>query len=77
MWSEIKTPADAVAQNRAHPRGGKVDVLEGEWSPKRLVVLEFESAEKAKQWWSSQEYSIPKQIRQKTSVTNLIVVEGA
>jgi uncharacterized protein (DUF1330 family) len=57
-------------------RGGKVEVIEGEWSPKRLVVLEFESAERAKQWWSSQEYNIPKQIRQKTSLTNMIVVEG-
>jgi uncharacterized protein (DUF1330 family) len=50
-------------------RGGKVEVLEGEWEPKRLVVLEFESVDRAKQWWSSQEYSIPKQIRQKTSLT--------
>ena len=29
-------------------RGGKIDVLEGGWSPKRLVVLEFESAARAR-----------------------------
>lgn len=57
-------------------RGGNIEILEGEWAPKRLVVLEFESADRAKQWWSSQEYAIPKQIRQKTSLTNMIVVEG-
>jgi len=39
-------------------------------------VLEFESADRAKQWWSSLEYSIPKEIRQKTAMTKMIVVEG-
>ena len=29
-------------------RGGRLDVLEGDWAPKRLVVLEFPSADQAK-----------------------------
>ena len=28
-------------------RGGKTEVLEGDWRPKRIVVLEFESAQRA------------------------------
>lgn len=56
--------------------GGKIEVLEGTRVPKRLVVLEFESMERAKEWWNSQEYSIPKQIRHKTALTNMIVAEG-
>jgi uncharacterized protein (DUF1330 family) len=32
-------------------RGGKVETLEGEWSPKRMVIVEFPSVEKAKAWW--------------------------
>jgi len=75
-YRKLGPPTVAAYGGKFVVRGGKAEVLEGEWNPKRLVVLEFESAERAKQWWSSQEYSIPKQIRQRTSVTNMIVVEG-
>jgi uncharacterized protein (DUF1330 family) len=57
-------------------RGGAVEVLEGDRQPGRIVVLEFESAERARAWWSSQEYSGPKRIRQKTSTARLILVDG-
>ena len=57
-------------------RGGKVDVLEGDWDPKRLVILEFESAERARAWWVSEEYRDAKQIRQRTATSRMIVVEG-
>jgi uncharacterized protein (DUF1330 family) len=57
-------------------RGGRTEILEGDWEPNRIVVLEFESAEKAKAWWSSQEYAAPKQLRQSASLTKMILVEG-
>jgi uncharacterized protein (DUF1330 family) len=57
-------------------RGGRAETLEGNWEPIRIVVLEFESMEKAKAWWSSQEYAAPKQLRQSASLTKMIVVEG-
>ena len=57
-------------------RGGRTETLEGDWEPGRFVVLEFESMEKAKAWWHSQEYAGPKRIRQSASVTRMIVVEG-
>jgi len=57
-------------------RGGKVDVLEGSWSPKRLVIVEFPDVAKAKAWWASAGYAEPKAIRQSASETNMIVVEG-
>jgi len=52
-------------------------VLEGSWQPKRLVVLEFPSVEKAKAWWASSDYAEPKDIRQKSAKTVMVVVEGA
>ncbi len=55
---------------------GKVEKLEGDWDAKRLVVLEFESVEKAKEWYQCQEYSAAIPIRQKAAKTNIIVVEG-
>ena len=57
-------------------RGGKAETLEGDWSPTRIVVVEFPSLEKAKAWWSSAGYAPAKAIRQSTSETQMIVVEG-
>jgi uncharacterized protein (DUF1330 family) len=58
-------------------RGGKAENLEGDWVPKRVVVLEFDSVERAKAWWSAEEYREPKRLRQSASITNMIIVEGA
>jgi uncharacterized protein (DUF1330 family) len=58
-------------------RGGTMEKLEGDWEPQRLVILEFESAERAKQWWASEDYREAKQLRQRTAQTSLIIVEGA
>jgi uncharacterized protein (DUF1330 family) len=58
-------------------RGGDVHVLEGEWSPKRLVIIEFPSVEQARAWADSPEYAPAKRLRQQASVSRLIVVDGA
>jgi uncharacterized protein (DUF1330 family) len=57
-------------------RGGQTEVLEGDWTPKRVVVLEFPDFSRARDWWASQEYLEPKQMRQRAARTNLIVVDG-
>jgi uncharacterized protein (DUF1330 family) len=57
-------------------RGGSVDVLEGSWSPKRVVIVEFPDAQAARKWWSSAEYASPKAVRQSASDANMIIVEG-
>jgi uncharacterized protein (DUF1330 family) len=58
-------------------RGGKLEVLEGSWLPKRLVIIEFPDVATAKAWWASAEYANPKAIRQSASHTEMIVVQGA
>ena len=57
-------------------RGGKTEVLEGDWNPKRIVVLQFESMERAKEWLNCKEYREPRKMRHKTAKTNMILVEG-
>ena len=57
-------------------RGGAVDILEGRWTPRRVVVLEFPSRRQAHDWWNSSEYSDAKSIRQSCAYTEMIVVEG-
>ena len=57
-------------------RGGRIDVLEGDWNPRRVVICEFESLERARQWYESPEYGPAMAIRQKTSDARIIVVDG-
>ena len=57
-------------------RGGPVETLEGSWHPSRFVVIEFDNTEQAKAWWSSAEYRPAKELRQQTSNTEMILVEG-
>ncbi|MDA0263089.1 MAG: DUF1330 domain-containing protein [Chloroflexi bacterium] len=58
-------------------RGASGEVFEGSWTPKRLVVLEFESMERAKAWYNSPEYADLKNLRQSASKGNLIFADGA
>ena len=57
-------------------RGGATESLEGEWAPERIVVLEFPSLERARQWWASPEYSDAKAIRMRAAQTRMIATEG-
>ena len=57
-------------------RGGATEVLEGDWRPHRLVILEFESVARAKEWLYSAEYEPARLVRHKTARSNMIVVEG-
>lgn len=56
-------------------RGAKTTSMEGEWNPDRFVILEFESGEKVKEWYNSEEYSKIKELRLKASKGRMILVE--
>ena len=75
-YIKVVPPTIARYGGRFLVRGGKAESLEGSWRPKRVVVLEFDSVERAKEWWASEEYSAPKRLRQSASITDLIVVQG-
>ena len=57
-------------------RGGTCETLEGTWQPKRLVILEFKTTERAKEWLNSSEYAPARSLRHKYAKTNMVVVEG-
>ena len=57
-------------------RGGKTEVLEGDWQPKRIVILEFASMDRAKEWLHCEQYREPRKLRHQTAKTNMILVEG-
>lgn len=71
------TPASLLPfDGRFIVRGGKTETLEGDWQPERIVVLQFPTAEKARQWWASAEYAPAKAIRQANAETRMLLVEG-
>ena len=57
-------------------RGGAVEVLEGDWTPDRVVVLKFPSLEKAQAYYHSVEYTAAIKARQGASVMRMVLVEG-
>lgn len=57
-------------------RGGKAQVLEGDWPDVRRVILEFPSLDAAQKWWDSTEYAAPKELRRANSKGRLILIEG-
>ena len=70
-------PASILAHGgRYLARGGRLEVLEGDWRPERLVILEFPSVEQAKRWWNSEAYAGAKALRQATTDTDLVILEG-
>jgi uncharacterized protein (DUF1330 family) len=75
-YRDMVLPTITAYGGRFVARGGQVDALEGTWRPRRLVIVEFPSVERAKAWWSSPEYAEAKALRQATSVGSLIVIEG-
>ena len=75
-YKKLTPAAIAAYDGRFVVRGGQTVSLEGNWQPERIVVLEFPSVARAKEWWNSDEYSKAKEIRQRTAHTKMIVVEG-
>jgi uncharacterized protein (DUF1330 family) len=57
-------------------RGGETDVREGDWHPRRLVIIEFPSMEKAKGWYASPEYAQPLAMRKRSSKSKIVFVQG-
>ena len=75
-YKNMVPPSLAAYGGKFTIRGGACETLEGTWSPKRIVVLEFPDMARAKQWWASDEYREAKQLRQHSARTEMIVVEG-
>lgn len=57
-------------------RGGDIWKAEGQWNPKRLVIVEFDSMELAKAFWHSDEYKPYREMRQSAADTEMVFVEG-
>jgi uncharacterized protein (DUF1330 family) len=75
-YKRLAPPSIAIYGGRYLTRGGETTVLEGDWTPKRFVIVEFPTLERARAWWSSPEYAEAKALRQACATTRMVVTEG-
>ena len=68
--------AVASAGGRYLVRGGELAVLEGDWQPSRLVVLEFNDLAAAKSWYRSEAYQEAKKLREGAAHLRTVAVQG-
>jgi uncharacterized protein (DUF1330 family) len=57
-------------------RGGEHETLEGNWTPVRLVVMEFPDRDAARAWYESDDYAPLRELRRQASDTEIVLVEG-
>jgi uncharacterized protein (DUF1330 family) len=75
-YKKLAGPSVAEYDGRYLVRGGAAEILEGEWTPNRLVVLEFPSLERAREWWNSESYAAAIGIRHSAARSDILLVEG-
>jgi uncharacterized protein (DUF1330 family) len=76
QYKAASPAAIAAFGGRFVVRGGDLAVLEGEWTPKRLVVVEFDDLETAKRFYESPEYQAAIKLREGAANLNMVAVEG-
>ena len=57
-------------------RGGDVMPLEGTWSPRAIIIVEFPDQAQARLWYRSPEYASALEVRDAALARNLILVDG-
>jgi len=75
-YKKLAAPTVELYGGKYIARGGRTEVLEGDWTPNRLVILQFDNSEQAKNWLNSTEYSSPRNLRHATAISNMVLVEG-
>jgi uncharacterized protein (DUF1330 family) len=75
-YKDLAPPSIAAYGGRYIARGGATETLEGTWRPTRLVILEFPTMERAREWWRSPEYAVAKALRQTSADTEMVLIDG-
>lgn len=75
-YRELVAPTVSAAGGRYRVRGGETRQLEGSYAPRRTVLLEFDSMAAALAWYESDAYAPARALRQRTAVSDVILMEG-
>jgi uncharacterized protein (DUF1330 family) len=75
-YGEASTPSLIEHSGRVLVVDSDVTVLEGEWHGTRTVIVEYESVEKAREWYESSSYQVARPLRQAAAECNVIIASG-
>lgn len=75
FMKQVKSALDAAGA-RYLARGGAHKVYEGDWTPRRIVILEFPSVAAWERFYEGSVYQSLKSIRDECSSARLVSVEG-
>ncbi len=76
-YKRLAKPAVERYGGRYLVRGGATTVLEGDWQPHRIVVLEFPDVAAIRRFYASPEYEAARGKRAGAARMSMIAVEGA
>lgn len=76
-FAEKSSAAIAAHGGSVLARTSNVEPIQGDWTPKRFVIIEFDSPEAAKGYINSPEYAALNNIRNRATKANIVVVEGS
>ena len=79
LYAEFREQVAATIQAHGGKylvRGGATEVMDGDWSPDRIVVVEFDSVDQARSWLTSSDYAEARKTRMKAASASVIIVEG-
>jgi uncharacterized protein (DUF1330 family) len=68
--------AVASGGGRFVARGGELAVLEGDWEPSRVVILEFPDLDAVKRWYDSPQYLEARKLREGAANLRMVAVQG-
>ncbi|MDX1594157.1 MAG: DUF1330 domain-containing protein [Gammaproteobacteria bacterium] len=57
-------------------RGGEMALLEGDWAPRRMVIIEFPSMADLRAWYDSEAYAPWRALRRELTDSRLVAVDG-
>jgi uncharacterized protein (DUF1330 family) len=75
-YREAAPAAVEAAGGRYIARGGALTVLEGDWDPDRVTIVEFPDVEAAKAFYDSELYRAARELRKDAPPFKMVVVEG-
>lgn len=75
-YKAVAAEAVAAAGGRYVARGGELAVLEGDWRPSRLVILEFDDLAAARRWYESDGYRQARRLRSGAARIQMVAVQG-
>lgn len=76
-YRKVGVPTIAAHGGRVLARSDEVVVLEGEWKPRRVVIMEFDDIEAARRWHASPEYQRARALRLGAATTHSVALPGA